>query len=96
MKRILTIVYHWHPADETTAPVAAHHAEALAETALTQIGGYLVGGLVTSGVLADNVHFDERDPEDGVAYVGSWVLTEQDLDQTDWDNGKPTPYQRKQ
>lgn len=72
MKQRLTIDYNWRRPDGV--PVKESHHEALQESAEERIAEMMAQGYV-EGELHDNIHMDDDDPKDGIAYRGWWKMS---------------------
>jgi hypothetical protein len=71
LERIVTIHYNWRR--ENGKKVKPEHVEALDETATTHIFEMMNKGY-SSGLLSDNIHMIDSDPESGVEYRGWWEV----------------------
>ena len=74
MNREIIINYNWAKKSDGSTEICAAHQEALDETTRSIIAGHLKDDL-TSGELKDNIRMTDDDPEEGIAYVGSWSMT---------------------
>jgi hypothetical protein len=71
IERKIEITFRWWNDDQTE--VKPSHIEALEETAKERIFQQMNEGM-TSGELTDNIHIDNTDGEDGIAYSGWWEI----------------------
>lgn len=69
----INISVEWWNADDRSEPKRDYKDE-LVESAIKQVPGMILEGF-TSGQLLENLCVSDKDPNEGVNFVGHWILT---------------------
>jgi len=68
----------WELSDQNSAVTAIpdEHIPALDEKGMELVSQQFLKDVSTAGTLTDNIHMLPSDPDDGIAYTGTWQITD--------------------
>jgi hypothetical protein len=76
IEKLVTMTWELSDQNSEVTSIPEEHIPALDEKGMELVSRQFLNDVSTAGTLTDNIHMLLSDPDDGIAYTGSWQITD--------------------